>query len=232
MGVLFFVAVVVTMPFALGPDLNLLARIGPAIVWIAALLSTLLGLEKLFQADREDGSFDGMTLGSDTLLSVILAKIAAHWLASCLPLIVAAPILSLSLAMPMETIGRVVLTLGIGTPALAFIGAMGAALATSLKRGGLLSAFLVLPFSIPVLIFGVSATNALTPSLFHSSLLILMAITNNSGKMIKRNTFTVGMTQRPLFCIGLCRNTLQTTIFLGWKFPTARSMQLPGVMRH
>jgi heme exporter protein B len=181
MGVLFFVAVVVTMPFALGPDLNLLSRIGPAIIWIAALLSTLLGLEKLFQADRDDGSLDGMRLSSDTMLAVILAKIAAHWLTSCLPLILAAPILSLSLAMPVETIGRVMLTLIIGTPALAFIGAIGAALATSLKRGGLLSAFLVLPFSIPVLIFGVSAANALTPSLFQSSALILLAITLFSG---------------------------------------------------
>jgi heme exporter protein B len=159
-GVVFFLAVVTIVPFGVGPDMNLLARIGPAILWIGALLATLLGLDRLFQADADDGSLDLMLMAPAPLPLVIAAKAAAHWLATGLPLVAAAPMLGLFLNVPPEAMGAVVLTLAAGTPALSLIGAVGAALAVSLRRGGLLMAILVLPLTIPVLIFGVAATTS------------------------------------------------------------------------
>ncbi len=159
-GVVFFLAVVTIVPFGVGPDMNLLARIGPAILWIGALLATLLGLDRLFQADADDGSLDLMLMAPAPLPLVIGAKAAAHWLATGLPLVAAAPMLGLFLNVPPEAMGAVVVTLAAGTPALSLIGAVGAALAVSLRRGGLLMAILVLPLTIPVLIFGVAATTS------------------------------------------------------------------------
>lgn len=159
-GVVFFLAVVTIVPFGVGPDMNLLARIGPAILWIGALLATLLGLDRLFQADADDGSLDLMLMAPASVPLVIAAKAAAHWLATGLPLVAAAPMLGLFLNVPPEAMGAVVLTLAAGTPALSLIGAVGAALAVSLRRGGLLMAILVLPLTIPVLIFGVAATTS------------------------------------------------------------------------
>jgi heme exporter protein B len=159
-GVVFFLILIALMPFAIGPDLNLLARIGPAILWIAALLSTLLGLDRLFQGDEEDGSLDLMTHARLPLEAVVLVKCAAHWTASALPLIVASPLFGLMLALDANPLGLVAASLFVGTPALTLIGAIGAALTVSLRRGGLLMAVLVLPLTIPVLIFGVSAASA------------------------------------------------------------------------
>jgi heme exporter protein B len=159
-GVVFFLILVAVMPFALGPDLNLLARLGPAILWIAALLATLLGLDRLFQADHEDGSLDILVTGSLPLEVVVLIKCAAHWTASALPLIVVSPLFGLMLAMTPLPLMLVAATLAAGTPALTMIGAIGAALTVSLRRGGLLMAVLVLPLTIPVLIFGVAAASA------------------------------------------------------------------------
>ena len=148
------------MPFALGPDLNLLARLGPAILWIAALLATLLGLDRLFQADHEDGSLDLFVNGSLPLELAVLIKCAAHWTASALPLVVVSPLFGLMLGMTPLPLVLVAATLSAGTPALTMIGAIGAALTVSLRRGGLLMAVLVLPLTIPVLIFGVAAASA------------------------------------------------------------------------
>ncbi|MFD1697663.1 heme exporter protein CcmB [Roseibium aestuarii] len=159
-GVLFFLAVVTVIPFGLGPDMNLLARIGPAILWIGALLATLLGLDRLFQADRDDGTLDLMLMAGRPLELVVLTKCLAHWLATGLPLVVAAPVLGIFLNLQPLAMGAVTLTLLVGTPALTLIGAIGAALTVSLRRGGLLLAVLVVPLAIPVLIFGVSAANA------------------------------------------------------------------------
>jgi heme exporter protein B len=159
-GAVFFLILVAVMPFALGPDLNLLARLGPAILWIAALLATLLGLDRLFQADHEDGSLDILINGSLPLEVAVLVKCAAHWTASALPLIVASPFFGLMLAMTPLPLALVAASLAAGTPALTMIGAIGAALTVSLRRGGLLMAVLVLPLTIPVLIFGVSAASA------------------------------------------------------------------------
>lgn len=180
-GVLFFLAVIAIFPFGVGPDLNLLARIGPAILWIGALLASLLGLDRLFQADREDGSLDGLLIGSDLIsrAAMVLVKCLAHWTASVLPLVIAAPLLGLFMNMEPLAIGATTLTLAAGTPAITLIGAVGAAVAISLPRGGLLISVLVLPLVIPVLIFGVSAAYASVnePDPFWPPFLLLCAVT-------------------------------------------------------
>jgi len=180
-GVLFFLAVVAAVPFAVGPDLNLLARLGPAVLWIGALLASLLGLDRLFQADRDDGSLDTLVIaGSRHMLALtVLVKCLAHWTTSALPLVVAAPLFGIMMNMEPMAIGATALTLVIGTPAIAFIGSAGAAVAVSLPRGGLLVSVLVLPLVIPVLIFGVAASHAATaePDPFLPPLLILAALT-------------------------------------------------------
>jgi len=159
-GVVFFLILVTIMPFALGPDLNLLAKLGPAILWIAALLATLLGLDRLFQTDADDGSLDVLVNVALPLELVVAVKCAAHWASNALPLVVASPLFGLMLAMDAHALMTVAASLIAGTPALTMIGAIGAALTVSLRRGGLLMAVLVLPLSIPVLIFGVSAASA------------------------------------------------------------------------
>lgn len=178
-GVLFFLAVVTVIPFGVGPDLNLLARIGPAILWIGALLATLLGLDRLFQADRDDGALDLMLMAGRPLELVVLVKCAAHWIATGLPLVLAAPVLAIFLNLEPAAIGAVTVTLLAGTPALTLIGAIGAALTVSLRRGGLLLAVLVIPLTIPVLIFGVSAADAAIhdPVPFLTPFSILCALT-------------------------------------------------------
>ena len=159
-GASLFLTLVAIMPFALGPDLALLARLGPAILWIAALLATLLGLDRLFEADHDDGSLDLMINGPLPLELVALIKCAAHWTTSALPLIALSPVFGLMLAMEPKPLALVALTLAAGTPALTMIGAVGAAITVSLRRGGFLMAVLVLPLTIPVLIFGVAAASA------------------------------------------------------------------------
>ena len=180
-GVIFFLAVIVTIPFGVGPDLNLLARIGPAILWIGALLASLLGLDRLFQAEREDGSLDLLVLARDRhmLTLTVLVKCLAHWTASVLPLVIAAPLLGLFMNLDGRAGAAVALTLLVGTPALTFIGLIGAALAVALRRGGLLLAVLVLPLTVPVLIFGVAASNAAVvgPLPFGTPFTILCALT-------------------------------------------------------
>ncbi|WP_106754543.1 heme exporter protein CcmB [Pannonibacter carbonis] len=177
-GVLFFLAVVTVVPFGMGPDLNLLSRVGPAILWIGALLSTLLGLDRLFQADRDDGSLDLVLMAGRPMELIVLAKCLAHWVATGVPLVLAAPVLAVFLNLEPVAIGAVTLTLLVGTPALTLIGAIGAALTVSLRRGGLLLAVLVVPLAIPVLIFGVSAADAAVsePMPFLTPFLILCAL--------------------------------------------------------
>src|SRR3984893_4251104 len=159
-GVLFFLIVVTLVPFAIGPDLALLARIGPAILWIGALLASLLALERLVSMDHEDGSLDLILTARVPLELAVAAKALAHWLTTGLPLVVASPLLGLLLNLDPKATAAVALTLLVGTPALTFIGLIGAALTVALRRGGLLLAILVLPLTVPVLIFGVAASNA------------------------------------------------------------------------
>ncbi|MCI5075537.1 heme exporter protein CcmB [Oricola sp.] len=180
-GILFFLAVIAVVPFAVGPDLNLLARIGPAILWIGALLASLLGLERLFQADREDGSLDRMILHDHEhpLALTVFAKCVAHWLTTGLPLVIVSPALGLLMNMQPAAILATSVTLLAGTPAITFIGATGAALAVALPRGGLLVSVMVLPFVIPVLIFGVLAAYGAVenPAPFMQPFLLLCALT-------------------------------------------------------
>ena len=177
-GVLFFLIVASIMPFALGPNLDLLSQLGPAILWVGALLATLLGLDRLFQSDYEDGALDGLMMSETPLELAIFAKALAHWLATGLPVVVASPLIGVFLNVPPGVLGITALTLLIGTPALTFVGAIGAALGVSLRRGGLLVAVLVLPLTVPVLIFGVAAaTSAAAERAAASPFLILTALT-------------------------------------------------------
>lgn len=178
MGALFFLIVVVMMPFAIGPDLTLLGRIGPAILWLGALLASLLALDRLFAMDHEDGSLDLLMMGRVPLELAVLAKAIAHWLTTGLPLVVISPVLGLMLNVELRALSAVALTLLAGTPALTFIGLIGAALSVALRRGGLLLAVLVLPLTIPVLIFGVAAANAaiVGPAPFGPPFTILCAL--------------------------------------------------------
>jgi heme exporter protein B len=177
-GLVFFLMLVTVMPFAIGPDTVLLARIGPAILWVAALLATLIGLDRLFQADEEDGSLDLLRMSPLPMPLIVVAKCIAHWLVTGLPLALAAPLLGLLLAMEPKALFAVMATLLAGTPALTFIGATGAALTAGLRRGGLILAVLVMPLMIPVLIFGISATSAALGGTvpFMTPFMILIAI--------------------------------------------------------
>jgi heme exporter protein B len=177
-GLLFFLATVSVFPFGVGPDLNLLARIGPAILWITALLATLLGLDRLFQDDRDDGSLDLLVLAPLSLELQVLAKAIGHWVATGLPLVVIAPLLGLFLNLDPRALASVTLTLLVGTPALTLIGTIGSALMVALRRGGMLISVLILPFTIPVLIFGVFATNSVLSATdsFLPPFLILLAL--------------------------------------------------------
>ncbi len=178
-GVLFFLVVVALTPFAIGPDLPLLKRIGPAILWLAALLASLLALDRLFASDHEDGSLDLLLMSRAPLELVVAVKGLAHWLTTGLPLIVAAPLIGLFLNLDGPADAALMLTLLAGTPALTFIGLIGAAIAVALRRGGLLLAVIVLPLTVPVLIFGVAAANAAVvgPVPFGTPFTVLCALT-------------------------------------------------------
>ncbi|MGK7062821.1 heme exporter protein CcmB [Bradyrhizobium sp. 1050_B9_N1_2] len=160
LGLVFFLSLVTVVPFAIGPDLRLLSRIGPAILWIAALLASLLGLDRLFQADHEDGSLDQMLLSSTPLELIVLVKCMAHWFVTGLPLVLLSPLFGLMLDLDGSALWAVAATLLVGTPTFTFLGAIGAALTVTLRRGGLLLSILVVPLAVPVLIFGVSAAQS------------------------------------------------------------------------
>lgn len=159
--VLFFVMVAVIVPFAIGPDRPQLSRLAPGIVWIAAFLSMLLGLDRLFRADDEDGSLTLLRHAGLPLEAVVAAKVIAHWLVTALPLLLATPVLALLLSMSWAQWGQTVLALVIGTPALVSFGALGAAVTVGLRRGGLIAPVLILPLAIPVMIFGVGMMDPL-----------------------------------------------------------------------
>jgi heme exporter protein B len=184
LGLLFFLIVIATVPFAVGPDTPLLARLAPAMTWIAALLATLLGLDRLFQADDDDGALDQLLLSGLPVTAVVLAKALAHWLVTGLPLAILAPLLGVMLALPVERMLPLASTLLVGTPALTLLGLVGAAVTIGLRRGGMLIAVLVLPMAIPVLIFGVAAATAspldpngfIQPFLFLSAFALLLLV--------------------------------------------------------
>lgn len=160
MVVMFFVLAVVLFPFGIGPEPNVLARIAAGTIWVAALLASMLSLERLFQNDHEDGSLELLSLSPVPLELVVVAKVAAHWLTTGLPLIVAAPLLAVLMNMNAAGFLALIGALALGTPTLSLIGAIGAGLILGSRRGGVLLSLLVLPLFIPVLIFGVGAVDA------------------------------------------------------------------------
>ena len=177
--VLGFYAIVITMmPIALGPDLKLLARIAPGIIWIAFLLAALLSLSRLYERDLEDGSLDLMVIGSMPLEAVTFAKSLAHWLTTCLPLAAMTPVMGLFLNIDYGALPLLITTLLIGTVAVSFLGAVAAALTLRARIGGVLIALIVLPLYVPTLIYGITAITALmlTPDDAISPLLMLAAI--------------------------------------------------------
>ena len=173
-AVMFAVLVVVLFAFGVGPEADILARISAGVVWVAALLAAMLSLDRLFQADHDDGSLEQLALGPLPLWAVALAKAAAHWLVTGVPLIVAAPVLALMLAMPAEGLMTLLVAMILGTPCFSLLGAIGAALVLGARRGGVLVAFLVLPLAVPVLIFGAAATEAALTGLDASPHLMLL----------------------------------------------------------
>ncbi|WP_438960335.1 heme exporter protein CcmB [Nereida sp.] len=154
LGLAFFLILATLIPFGVGPQPDVLASIAPGVLWVGALLSCLLSLERIFALDFEDGALDLMASSPLPLEGIVAAKSLAHWLTTGLPLVVAAPLLGLMLNLPSQSYGWLLISLLIGTPALSVIGAFGAALTVGLKRGGLLISLLVLPLYVPTLIFG------------------------------------------------------------------------------
>ncbi|MFT6919430.1 MAG: heme exporter protein B [Cognaticolwellia sp.] len=174
---LFFVIVVTLFPLGVGPESTTLSRIAPGIIWVAALLATLLSLDSLFKSDYADGSLEQMLLSPQPIFILVLAKIVAHWLLTGLPLILIAPLLAVLLHLNEHSYGALMLTLLLGTPVLSLLGAIGVALTVGIKKGGVLLSLLVLPLYIPVLIFATSAIDTAAMNLpYNGQLAIIAAI--------------------------------------------------------
>ena len=172
--ILFFLIVISLFPLAIGPEPGLLSRMAPGIIWVAALLSTMLGLDKLFRDDYNDGSLEQLIASSYPLSLTVLAKVAAHWVITGLPLVLMTPLFALLLNLETTALMATLLTLLLGTPLLSFIGAIGAGLTVGLQKGGILMSLLVLPLYIPVLIFATSAIDTSTMSLDYSGQLAIL----------------------------------------------------------
>ncbi len=175
LGLAFFLIVVMLVPFGVGPDQGILGKIAPGILWIGALLASLLSLDRLFQTDSEDGTLDILALSPMPLEQLVAVKAVAHWLTTGLPLVIMAPLLGLTLNLPESAYFWLVASLAAGTPALSFIGAAGAAITVGVKRGGLLLSLLVLPLYIPTLIFGAKATSMAADGLDPMPAFLMMA---------------------------------------------------------
>ena len=156
----FFVIVVSLFPLGVGPDMELLRILGPGVIWVAALLASMLSLERLFANDYADGTLEQMLIAPQPLSLLVLGKIAAHWLSTGAPLVLVAPLLGVQFDLPMEPAGVLVASLLLGTPVLSLIGSIGAALTLGVRGGGVLVSLLVLPLYVPVLIFGAGAVEA------------------------------------------------------------------------
>lgn len=180
----FFIIVITLFPLSIGPEPSLLARIAAGIVWVAALLSALLSLERLFRDDFADGSLEQMMLMPSPLSTLVLAKVVAHWLLTGLPLIIISPLLAVLLSLDFNTWLAIVLTLLLGTPTLSFLGAVGVALTVGLQKGGVLLSLLILPLYIPVLIFATSAIDAASLGMaYNGQLAILGALLMGSATL-------------------------------------------------
>ncbi len=162
---MFFIIVVSLFPLGVGPERETLMEIASGVVWVAALLASMLSLGRLFSSDYEDGSLEQLVLAAHPLPVLVLGKIVAHWLVSGLPLVLVSPVLGLQLGLDGETLAVLILSLLLGTPVLSLIGAVGAGLTLGLRGGGVLLSLLVLPLYIPVLVFGAGAVEAVRSGL-------------------------------------------------------------------
>jgi heme exporter protein B len=171
---IFFVMVVSLFPLGVGPEMDMLRKMAPGVLWVAALLSSMLSLGRLFSADYLDGTLEQMMLAPQSLSMLVLGKMTAHWMVSGLPLVLMAPVLGLQFDMPAQALGVLIIGLLLGTPILSMIGAIGAALTLGLRGGGVLLSLLVLPLCIPVLIFGTGAVEAVSTGLSVASHLSLL----------------------------------------------------------
>jgi heme exporter protein B len=171
---IFFVMVVSLFPLGVGPEMDMLRKMAPGVLWVAALLSSMLSLGRLFSADYLDGTLEQMLLAPQSLSMLVLGKMIAHWMVSGLPLVLMAPVLGLQFDMSVQAIGVLIIGLLLGTPILSMIGAIGAALTLGLRGGGVLLSLLVLPLCIPVLIFGTGAVEAVSTGLSAASHLSLL----------------------------------------------------------
>jgi heme exporter protein B len=159
MPLLFFVLVITLFPLALGAEPRLLARIAPGIIWVAALLASMLSLESIFRSDFDDGSLEQILLSAHPVAVLVLAKVCAHWLVTGLPLLIVAPLLAVMLGIDAQAQPVLLMTILLGTPVLSLVGAIGVALTVGLRKGGIILSLLVLPLYVPVLIFAASAVD-------------------------------------------------------------------------
>jgi heme exporter protein B len=171
---LFLLVVTTLFPLGVGPSPQLLANIAPGVIWIAALLATVLSLDSLFRSDYEDGTLEQMILSGQPLALIALARTVAHWLVAGLPIVLLSPLLALWMNLPEEGMSILIKTLIIGTPVLSLIGAIGGALTVSLKRGGQLLSLLVFPLYVPLLILATSAVSSSVAGLPYAGQLGLM----------------------------------------------------------
>jgi heme exporter protein B len=175
----FFVVVAALFPLAIGPEPAMLRQIGPGVLWVGALLASMLALARLFEVDHRDGALEQMLLSPHSLWLLVLGKITAHWLLSGLPLVILAPVLGLQFNLSSEALSVLCLSLLLGTPVLSCIGAIGAALTLGVRGGGVLISLLVLPLYVPVLVFGAGAVQALDSGLgaqAHVSILLALLL--------------------------------------------------------
>ena len=172
---IFFVMVVSLFPLGVGPEPDMLRKMAPGVVWVAALLASMLSLPRMFAADYQDGTLEQMLLVPQSLSMLVLGKILAHWMVSGLPLVLMAPVLGLQFDMSVQSLGVLMLSLLLGSPVLSMIGAIGAALTLGLRGGGVLVSLLVLPLCVPVLIFGTGAVEAVNSGLNYAAHLQLLA---------------------------------------------------------
>jgi heme exporter protein B len=185
LALIFFLIVVVLIPFALGPDQSALALVAPGVLWLGALLACLLSLDRIFGLDYEDGSLDLLATSPLPLEAVYIAKAAAHWLTTGLPLALAAPLLGILLNLSFESGKVLCFSLLLGTPALSLIGAFGATLTLGVKRGGLLLSLLVLPLYVPTLIFGAQAVHSASlGQTFDVPLVLILAISLGAAAIL------------------------------------------------
>ena len=171
---IFFVMVVSLFPMGVGPEMDMLRKMAAGVLWVAALLASMLSLGRLFSADYLDGTLEQMMLAPQSLSMLVLGKMTAHWMSSGLPLVLMAPVLGLQFDMSVQALGVLIVSLLLGTPILSMVGAIGAALTLGLRGGGVLLSLLVLPLCIPVLIFGTGAVEAVTSGLSIASHLSLL----------------------------------------------------------